>query len=218
MRAVVFVNGEIADYGALARWLRTDDYRIAADGGARHLAALGLVPDVIVGDLDSIDPALLARMRAQGAAVEKHPAAKAATDLELALARAARDGASEILLLGAVGDRLDQTLANLLILAQQNSAIPLTIAEGDQLARVLRGRQSVRLSGPVGSLVSAVALSETVTGVTYRGLEYPLEDATLRLGSTRGVSNTLASSPAQISIASGILLVIQQVRGVRGEE
>ena len=210
MRAVVFVNGDIADYGALSRWLRADDYRIAADGGARHLEALGLTPDVIVGDLDSIDPSLLARLRGQGAAVEKHPAAKDATDLELALERAVRDGAREILLFGAVGGRLDQTLANLLILAQQNWTVPFAIVEGDQFARVLHGRQSVTLTGPTGGYVSAVALSEEVTGVTYQGLEYPLQNATLRLGSTRGVSNTLASSPAQISIESGILLVTQQ--------
>ena len=211
MRAVVFVNGDIANYAALARWLRKDDYLIAADGGARHMEILGLSPAVIVGDLDSIDPALLLRMREEGADVEQHPAAKDATDLELAIARAVRDGATEILLLGAVGGRLDQTIANLLILAQKNWAVPLTIAEGDQLARVLRGRQSVSLSGPTGGYVSAVALSEEVTGVTYRGLEYPLENATLRLGSTRGVSNTMVSSPAQVSIESGILLVIQQI-------
>lgn len=211
MRAVVFVNGDIANYAALARWLRKDDYLIAADGGARHMEILGLSPAVIVGDLDSIDPALLLRMQEEGADVEQHPAAKDATDLELAIARAVRDGATEILLLGAVGGRLDQTIANLLILAQKNWAVPLTIAEGDQLARVLRGRQSVSLSGPTGGYVSAVALSEEVTGVTYRGLEYPLENATLRLGSTRGVSNTMVSSPAQVSIESGILLVIQQI-------
>ncbi len=210
MRAVVFVNGDIADYVALARWLHKDDYLIAADGGARHMEILGLSPAVIVGDLDSIDPSLLLRMQEEGADVEQHPAAKDATDLELAIARAVRDGATEILLLGAVGGRLDQTIANLLILAQKNWAVPLTIAEGDQLARVLRGRQSVTLSGPTGGYVSAVALSEEVTGVTYRGLEYPLENATLRLGSTRGVSNTMLSSPAQVSIESGILLVIQQ--------
>ena len=210
MRAVVFVNGDIADYAALARWLRKEDYLIAADGGARHMEVLGLSPAVIVGDLDSIDSALLLRMQEEGADVEQHPAAKDATDLELAIARAVRDGATEILLLGAVGGRLDQTIANLLILAQKNYTVPLTIAEGDQLARVLRGRQSVSLSGPTGGYVSAVALSEEVTGVTYRGLEYPLKNATLRLGSTRGVSNTMVSSPAQVSIESGILLVIQQ--------
>ena len=122
-----------------------------------------------------------------------------------------RDRATEILLFGAVGGRLDQTCANLLILAQQDWAVPLAIVEGDQSARVLRGPQSVTLTGPTGGYVSAVALSEEVTGVTYAGLEYPLENATLRLGSTRGVSNTLASSPAQISIESGILLLIQQI-------
>ena len=211
MRTVVFVNGDIVDYSVLSRWLRADDYRIAADGGARHLEALGLLPDVIVGDMDSVDLSHLARLRAQGVAVEEHPAAKDATDLELALARAVRDGATEILLFGAVGGRLDQTIANLMILAGRDWAFPFAIVEGDQSARLLRGRQTVTLTGPTGGYVSAVALSEEVTGVSYAGLEYPLQNATLRLGSTRGVSNTLASSPAQISIESGILLVIQQI-------
>ncbi len=211
MRALLFVNGEIADYIALARWLRPDDYRIAVDGGARHLDALGLQPHLIVGDMDSIGPAHLAQLRNQGVGVEQHPAAKDATDLELAIGRAVKDGATELVLLGAVGGRLDQTIANLLILAQRSWPVPLALAEGDQLARVLRGPQSLTLTGPAGAYVSAVALSEEVTGVTYRGLEYPLENATLHLGSTRGVSNTLASSPAHISIEAGILLVVQQV-------
>lgn len=211
MRALLFANGEIADYSVLSRWLRSDDYRIAVDGGARHLDALGLQPALVVGDLDSIDRAHLARLRKRGVEVEKHPAAKAATDLELAIERAVRDGASELVLLGAVGGRLDQTIANLLILAQRSWPVPLAIAEGDQLARVLRGPQALTLEGRSGSYVSAIALSEEVEGVTYRGLEYPLENATLRLGSGRGVSNTLASSPARVSIEAGILLVVQQV-------
>ena len=107
--------------------------------------------------------------------------------------------------------RLDQTIANLLILAQRSWPVPLAIAEGDQLARVLRGPQSLSLTGSTGAYVSAVALSEEVTGVTYQGLEYSLANATLHLGSTRGVSNTLASSPANISIKAGVLLVVQQV-------
>ncbi len=210
MRAVVFVNGEIADYDAAARWLHCNDYLVAADGGTRHMEELGLSPDVIVGDLDSIDEDLLARLKVEGATVEKHPAAKDATDLELAIARAISEGATEILLIGAIGGRLDQTLANLLILAQHDRNVPLAVADGDQLARVLRGPQQLTLTGPTGGYVSALALSEEVTGVTYHGLEYPLVNATLRLGSTRGVSNTLASSPAQISIERGILLVTQQ--------
>lgn len=210
MRAVVFANGDIADYGEVTRWLRDDDFRIAADGGARHMEALGLRPDVIVGDLDSIDSVLLARLQEEGAEVERHPAAKDATDLELAIARAVKDGAKEVLLIGALGGRLDQTLANLLILARQSESVPLAVVEGDQIARVLRGPQQLTLTGPTGGYVSAVALSEEATGITYKGLEYPLENATLRLGSTRGVSNTLAFSPAQISVETGVLLVIQQ--------
>lgn len=211
MRAVVFVNGEVGEIETLRGWLRPDDYLIAADGGAHHLAALGLAPAVIVGDLDSIEPALLDRYRADGVTIERHPVAKDATDLELAIGRAVEDGASQVLLVAALGGRLDQTFANLLILGRRQWPVPLAIAEGDQLARVLRGPETVCLSGPVGSLVSAVALSEKVTGISYTGLEYPLHDATLELGSTRGISNLLAASPAQISIQSGLLLVIQQV-------
>lgn len=210
MRAVIFVNGEIDNHSALARWLRDDDHLIAADGGARHLEALGLAPHVIVGDMDSIDERQLVRFQEMGASLERHPAAKDATDLELAIARAARDGATEILLLGALGGRLDQTLANLLLLAQHAGSVPIGIAEGDQFARVMRGPQIITLTGPAGAYVSAVPLSEEVTGVTYRGLEFPLENDTLYLGSTRGVSNTLAFSTAQIAIESGILLVTQQ--------
>ena len=104
MRAVIFVNGTILDYTQLARWLRPDDYLIAADGGARHCAALGILPAVLVGDLDSITPELLAEYEQAGVAIERHPPRKDETDLELAVRRAVADGATEILLLGALGD------------------------------------------------------------------------------------------------------------------
>ena len=113
-----------------------------------------------------------------------------------------------ILLYEALGGRLDQTLANLLIVAQRDWPVPVRVVEGEQVAEVLRGPGSLALHGPAGGTVSAIPLSAAVTGITYTGLEYPLHDATLRFGSTRGVSNVLATSPASIRIDSGILLVI----------
>ena len=120
-----------------------------------------------------------------------------------------RDGAGELLLLGALGGRLDQTLANLLILAQREWPVPVRIAEGGQSAQVLHGGQTLTLTGSTGSTVSLLPLSPKVTGITYTGLEYPLVDATLCLGSTRGISNVLAASPATIRIADGLALVVQ---------
>lgn len=210
MRAVIFVNGTIHDYSELAAWLRPDDYTIAADGGARHCAALGILPAVLVGDLDSIPPELLAEYKKAGVTIERHPPRKDETDLELAVRRAVADGAAEILLLGALGGRLDQTLANLLLPVREEWPVPILLADGRQLARILRGGESITLSGSPGDTVSVVPMSAQVTGIHYTGLEYPLTDATLPLGSTQGVSNRMAETTATVQIETGILLVVQE--------
>ncbi|MCB9115353.1 MAG: thiamine diphosphokinase [Caldilinea sp.] len=208
MRAVIAVNGKIDDYAELAGLLRPDDHLIGADGGTLHLLAIDRRPNVVVGDLDSLPQETVTSLVAAGIAVERHKPEKDQTDLELALERALEDGADEIVLVGALGGRLDQTLANLLIVAQRAWPVPVRVVEGEQVAEVLRGPGSLALHGPAGGTVSAIPLSAAVTGITYTGLEYPLHDATLRFGSTRGVSNVLATSPASIRIDSGILLVI----------
>ena len=210
MRTVIFVNGVIDDYTQIARWLRPDDHLIAADGGARHCAALGLRPAALVGDLDSIAPELLAAYENAGVAIERHPPRKDETDLELAVRRAVADGTDEILLLGALGGRLDQTIANLLLPARLEWPVPILLADGTQLARVLRGGETVTIHGVPGDTVSAVPLSAEVTGITYTGLEYPLTDAILPLGSTQGVSNRMIGESATVRIASGILLLVQE--------
>ena len=209
-RAVVFVNGEVDDATSLRHLLRPDDRLVAADGGIRHLRALGLWPHVLVGDLDSVELAVLEAALTAGVAVEQHPRAKAQTDLELAIERAIRDGAEEVLLVGALGGRLDQTLANLLILAQRPWAADIRIAEAGQVASLVRAGQTLQLQGAAGSTVSAIPFSPVVTGITYRGLEYPLDNATLHFGATTGISNVIARSPASVTIASGILLVVQE--------
>ena len=119
MRAVIFVNGVVDDYARLAAWLRADDYLIGADGGTMHCLALGRRPDVVVGDLDSLSGGVVAELRAAGVEIEEHPVAKDKTDLDLAIDRAIRDGADAVLLVGALGGRLDQTLSNLLLLARR---------------------------------------------------------------------------------------------------
>lgn len=209
MRAVVFINGTIEEYASFASWLTADDYLVAADGGARHCLALGRRLHAVVGDLDSLEPAVVAQLAQEGVAIERHPVTKAQTDLELAIEFALRQGADEILLMGAVGDRLDQTLANLLILAQREWSALITLVERNQLAQLVRPGQTITLQARLGDTVSALPLSDMVTGITYTGMRYPLTNATLQLGSTRGISNEVAAPPATVTIATGRLLMIQ---------
>jgi thiamine pyrophosphokinase len=211
----VFVNGVVDDYAALRSWLQPGDYLVCADGGTRHCLALGLMPDVVVGDLDSVDPAELPRLAASGVAVQRHPVDKDQTDLELAIEAALAAGADQVLLLGALGGRLDQTLANLLILAQRPWPAPIRLAEGRQIAQMLRSGETLTLDMPPGSTVSALPLSAQVTGITYAGLKYPLADATLEFGSTRGISNQVIRSPASIRIGAGLLLIVTEAPAVQ---
>jgi thiamine pyrophosphokinase len=205
---VIFVNGKVDDPAELARWLAPGDYFVGADGGTRYLLALGLRPHVVVGDLDSLDAETVAELAAAGVEFERHQPDKDQTDLELAVQRALRNEADEILLLGALGGRLDQALANILLLTRRDWPVPIRLAQGEQVAQVLQGPGKLELTLPAGSTVSVVPISPEVTGITYEGLLYPLRDATLSLGSTRGVSNEVVGEPVTISLVRGMLLVI----------
>ena len=213
IRIVIFANGIIADYATLAELLRPTDYLIAADGGTRHCLAIGRRPDVIVGDLDSIDADSLRFVTTEGVHIERHSPTKAQTDLELALDYALKQlqhqVVSEILLFGITGGRLDQMLGNVLILAQRDWPVPVILVDGLMRAQIVRPGVSLTLSAAVGTTVSALPLSDTVTGITYTGMQYPLANHTLHIGSTRGMSNVVNTAPATVQITSGRLLVIE---------
>lgn len=209
MRAVVFINGIIDDYSAFSRWIHAADYFVAADGGAHHALALGCRLDALVGDLDSLEPEIVERLAGAGVELIRYPVTKNQTDLELAIEFALQQDVEEVLLLGAVGGRLDQTLANLLILAQREWPVQLTLVERNQVAQLLRPGQTLLLQACPGDTVSVLPVSDTVTGITYTGMRYPLTNATLHLGSTRGISNEVATTPATVTIATGRLLIIQ---------
>ncbi|MFN2322443.1 MAG: thiamine diphosphokinase, partial [Trueperaceae bacterium] len=120
MRAVVLVGGAVIATATLRARLVGCDLVIAADGGLRHAAALGLVPDLLVGDLDSVDAAVLAAH--PGLESERHPTDKDALDLELALDAAAARGAGRITVVGGLSGRLDQTLATVLVVQARHAA------------------------------------------------------------------------------------------------
>jgi thiamine pyrophosphokinase len=187
---------------------------VAADGGLDRAAALGLQVDVVIGDLDSASPNALANAEAAGARVVRHPIAKDATDLELALDEAVALRARRVLVVGSGDGRLDHLLASLLLLGSERYAqLELDALVGDALVHVVRSER--RLRGAPGELVTLVALGGPAEGVTTAGLEYPLAGETLSPGSTRGVSNTFSGEEALVQVANGVLLAMRPA-GARG--
>ena len=183
---------------------------IAADGGLDRALTLGLVVDVVVGDLDSASSSGRAAAEAAGARIVRHPAAKDATDLELALDEAVAVGARRVLLVASAEGRLDHLLASLLLLgADRYRELEFDALVGDSLVHVVRGTRS--LQGAPGELVSLIAVGGPAEGVTTSGLEYPLAGETLQPGSTRGVSNVFTADHVRIQLAAGVLLAIRAV-------
>ncbi len=206
MRAVIFASGSLAHPELDRAHLRPDDWLIAADGGARHCHALGLLPRTLVGDFDSLSPSDVEAYRQQGVEVVPHPRRKDETDLELALRLAADRGAAEALVLGALGQRWDQTLANLLLPAAPGlEGLAVRVIDGPQEIVALRAGQSLTLEGQPGDTVSLIPLAYDAR-VTTEGLEYPLRRGLLPFGSTLGISNTMLSRHAHVRADDGRVL------------
>jgi len=207
MRTIIFANGDLPDPPACRDLLRPGDLILAADGGAANAVAAGVTPHMVIGDVDSLDPALRAELEAAGTRLIQHPTDKDETDLELALLYAVEQGADEILILAALGGRLDQTVANVLLLAHPALiGVRVQIVEGNQTAFLVRERAVIH--GRPGDGVSLLPLGGDAVGVTADGLRWPLRDETLRFGLARGVSNVLRGRRARLRVREGMLLCV----------
>ncbi len=207
MHALIFANGELQAPVDWQARIATADLIIAADGGAEHCRALRLLPDVLIGDLDSLSPTLRSEFEAQSVRFMRHPAQKDQTDFELAMLHAKKAGAREITALAGLGRRWDHSLANLLLTAQpQFSELQITFLQGEQRLHILRGAS--RLSAKAGERVSLLPLAGDAVGVTTRGLTYPLRSEALKLGSSRGVSNVAEIDSPEVAVQQGILLCV----------
>jgi len=208
------------DRGTVRGLVRLGDRLVAADGGAAVALDLGLSPDLVVGDFDSLDQATLERVEAI-CPVRRFPARKDQTDTHLAIEAALQlfpdEAAREIVICGALGDRFDHSLGLVLLLAGLATAGPTgTAASAPSSVRLVGAGQEgfvlapghrLELAGRPGDTVSLLPLSPEVTGVATTGLLYPLASATLRWGETRGVSNEMTGQEASVVAGSGVLLV-----------
>jgi thiamine pyrophosphokinase len=190
---------------------------VAADGGLARARTLGLRPDVLVGDLDSLDPALLAGAEADGIPIRRTRTDKDESDTELALLDALARGATRITVLGAFGGpRLDHALANLWLLAHPALvAAAIVLLDAGSRAFLVQapgpggGPVTRPLPGPNGATITLLPFGGDVAGITTRGLAYPLRDETLVVGPARGLSNVRESVEAAVTIRSGRLLVVE---------
>jgi thiamine pyrophosphokinase len=206
-RSIIFANGLLADPAMARAAIMPDDQLIAADGGLAHMQALGLLPRVLIGDLDSVGPHQASQAEATGARVVRFSPRKDQTDLELAVRLAIADGAGDILIFGALGARWDHTLANLLLLANADfRGVRLRLVDGLQQIYVIQSRTVIE--GHPGDTVSLISLQGDAAGITTTGLDYPLEHGRLAFGSTLGVSNVLLGAEASVTVEEGLVACI----------
>jgi len=216
-RAVlVFAGGDPPGPEGLVR-ITGADLVIAADSGLAHARALGMHVDLVIGDLDSVDPTELDAAVADGTVVEQHPAAKDATDLELALDAALDRGATAVHVVGVGGGRLDHFLGNVLLLASPRYATARVDAHVGG-AHVTVVHDHVDLDGAPGALCSLLPLGGPAVGVLTDGLRFPLHRETLAPGTTRGVSNEFLGTRATVSLESGVLLAVIPTLGTTALE
>lgn len=209
MRAIIIAAGRADRGDGWERWVRDSDWIIGADGGGARALEWGLVPQVVIGDMDSLPAASRDELAARGTRFVEHPRAKDETDLELALSYAIEQGAEEILILGALGGRLDHTLANLLLLTLPSlEGVRVRIVDGQEEALLVRSGERVTLRGIPGDTVSLLPVGGDAAGVTTRGLSWALAGDRLRFGFSRGVSNEMTVQEAQISLEEGFLWVV----------
>jgi len=207
VRAFIVANGQAGDGERYAALVRPGDLVIAADGGAALALQMGLQPQAVIGDMDSIPAELRSRLEALGCRFIHHPVRKDETDTELAIRHALQQGAHEVFLLGATGGRLDHTLANVFLLAlPELRNISARIMAGSTDIWLLRDRLDIE--GRQGDIVTLLPLGQDAFGVKTQGLEYALQGDTLRFGQARGVSNVMTSAVARISLRKGLLLVL----------
>lgn len=206
----IFANGDANDGPMVQQVLasRSDAWVIAADGGARHAQHFGLTVHTLIGDMDSLSADEVMDLEAAGTDIHRYPAAKNETDLELALTHAAGAGAQCIRIFAAIGDRLDQTIGNVYLLA-------LPVLHGLD-TRMVAGRQEAWLfypgetviHGTAGDTVSLIPISGEAQGVRTENMQYPLYDETLAFGPARGISNVMDGNSARVWLRGGALLVV----------
>jgi len=204
----VFANGDYTIESSAIANVSPDDFMVCVDGGARHCLASGFKPSLLVGDLDSIDPEACATITAMGAECIQFAREKDASDLELVFDILSDRFFEQVVLLGASGGRTDHQLFNWQLAAAKSWPFQLRIVDDYVDAHSVDSTRAFDAAAPSGQVFSIVPLAGPATGVSVHGAQYPLDNATLIVGSTVGLSNTVTDTRLQVSVEKGIVMVM----------
>ena len=212
MRFVIISGGHI-DAAFAIEWLEQNEYdcMIAADSGMNFLHRNGIIPDIIAGDFDSVDRDSMAYFQGlNDVQVIRLNPVKDDTDTEFVIREAIRRGATEIVVLGATGTRLDHVLANVNMLGiGLEEGVLIQLVDKHNRIRMIYDSLEIAKSEQFGSYVSVLPVKGDAKGVTLEGMKYPLENADIACFSSLGVSNEIVDETAKISVKHGVLLVIE---------
>ncbi len=208
-RVVIFANGKLPDANAAKAMLRRDDFLLGVDGGSLLIDELGFAPNLIIGDLDSITQPELNRFQAANVPIISYPKDKDETDMELAICHALGLKPNSIVIVAALGGRMDQTLANIALLADPALA-SVDVRLDDGVEEIFLCRSSCEIHGKAGDTVSLLPWQGEARGIITQNLQWKLNGETLFPHKTRGISNVMTDEICAVSIQSGLLLVIHK--------
>lgn len=206
-RALLFANGPNASLPP--DWKQEGDLLVAVDGGLRHLLALHEIPDLLIGDLDSITPEELAFCENAEVEIIHFPPAKDETDLELAVRDALRRGLLHIVIYAAIGGSPDHFLGNLALLSKPELG-RADISLRDATSTFSYTQSEACFPAEKGDLVSLIPWGLPAEGVFTENLLYPLHGENLIPWQTRGLRNRATASPVTIRLQSGGLFIYHQ--------
>ena len=208
------LNGQLEDYDYIREVMDYNTYEliIAVDGGANHLYRLGIMPNYILGDLDSIDDDIRSYYEASDVVFKKFPTKKDETDAELAVWMVEEEGLLGIDIYAALGGRIDHELANIQLLYYilDRGMYPRIISEREEIY-ILRNEE-MNLKGSIGDIVSIIPVKGDARGITLANMEYSVEELDLKYSVTRGISNVMLAEDAYINVRDGCILVIKNIK------
>lgn len=210
-RAVIFLHGNKQNDKDIKKYVKKTDTIICADGGTQYALEAGLLPDIVLGDFDSLAPKFQKRLKELGIPLQEFPTEKNFTDSELAIMYAINHDFQDLIFFGAFGNRIDHFLANIDFLARKaKDGIKITIIDNHQTLYFITSL--LEIQGKKGDYLSLIPLQKDVEVVFTDGLKWVLSQDTLCWGETRGVSNEFTKAKAKIVIKKGILLAIHTPR------
>ncbi|MGB4644791.1 MAG: thiamine diphosphokinase [Dictyoglomaceae bacterium] len=213
MKILIFANGENhLEFSDIEDILPIDKI-ICADGGTKKALELGLLPNIIVGDLDSFPKEIGEKLVSSKIEWKIYPKEKDKTYLELAVREALNYNPEVIYFIGLLGGRIDHLLANLFFLERiKENRIEILVIDKNIRISIMKGQEEKSFFGDKGDLISLIPFSEVVEGISSEGLKYPLYNESLYRNLTRGISNEFTQNIAQIKIKSGTLLIIHFIK------